>query len=203
MLTVVNEGTSPPSIVVIAGPNGAGKSTIAPLFLRDLLGVREFVNADAIARGLSGFDADAAAIAAGRVMLARLRELQQRHSSFAFETTLASRSFAPRLANARRLGYRIHVVFLWLPSEEIAITRVRERVRQGGHDIPEDVVRRRYQRGLRNFFLLYMPLADRWTVYDNSAVEGPRQIATGGTRLQERCDDEDTWKAIRSQAHVD
>ncbi|MCC6409985.1 MAG: AAA family ATPase [Planctomycetes bacterium] len=139
---------------MIAGPNGAGKSTTAPALLRDLLGIREFVNADAIAQGMSGFDPDSAAIAAGRAMLRRLTELSRARRDFAFETTLASRSFAPWIERLRRDGYAFTLVFLWLPSPEIAIARVAQRVAAGGHDVPAGTIRRRFDRGLANFFRL-------------------------------------------------
>src|SRR5207245_5581410 len=121
-----------PSIVILAGPNGAGKSTVAPALLRGALAVNEFVNADVIASGLSAFDPDSAAIAAGRVMLARIRELASQRVNFAFETTLASRSFAPWLRQLVTSGYSAHLVFLWLPSADFAVDRVAERVRTGG-----------------------------------------------------------------------
>src|SRR5262245_18781620 len=151
-----------PLVMVIAGPNGAGKTTIAPSLLRDFFGVRDFVNADIIASGISGFDPDRAAMAAGRMMLGRLHELADQRQSFAFETTLASRHFAPWIAGLRREGYRFSLVFLWLPSAEEAIRRVELRVRAGGHDVPADTIRRRFGRGLVNFFDLYRGLADEW-----------------------------------------
>ena len=143
-----------PSVVVLAGPNGAGKSTAAPALLQGTLGVTEFVNADDIARGLSAFNAERAALPAGRVMLARLHELARRRMSFAFETTLASRSFAPWLTGLKRDGYSIHMLFLWLPSADFALDRVADRVRMGGHSVPAETVRRRYRAGIRNFFNL-------------------------------------------------
>lgn len=141
-----------PSVVVVAGPNGAGKTTAAPFLLRDSFGIQEFVNADPIAAGLSAFAPESVAIAAGRVMLARIEELARRRLSFGFETTLASRSFAPWLQRRVADGYSVHLVFLWLASPELAIARVARRVELGGHAVPEEVVRRRYAAGLRNFF---------------------------------------------------
>ena len=168
-----------PKVAVIAGPNGAGKSTIAPALLCDVFGIREFVNADVIARGMSAFDPDSAAIAAGRVMLSRLHELAEARADFAFETTLASRSFAPWIAKLRDSDYFFHLAFVWIPSPDVSVARVRHRVASGGHHVPDDVVRRRYERGIDNFFRLYRPIADRWRVLDNTARGAPRLIAEG------------------------
>ncbi len=167
-----------PSIVVLAGPNGAGKTTAAPFLLRDALSVREYVNADPIAQGLSAFGPESVAVAAGRLMLARIDELAQQRVSFGFETTLASRSFAPWLRARLDEGYSVHLVFLWLASPELAIARVRRRVQLGGHDVPEEVVRRRYAAGQRNFFELYRPLVSSWRMYD-SGSRMPQLIARG------------------------
>jgi predicted ABC-type ATPase len=188
---------APPSLVVIAGPNGAGKSTTAPALLSGLLGITEFVNADVIAQGLSAFNAQGAAIAAGRIMLTRLKELATARESFAFETTLASKSFAPWIGELMAGGYQFHLVFFWLPSPELAVERVAERVRSGGHHVPEDVVRRRYTRGLKNFFSLYQPLATTWYVYDNSESRIPRLIAGGRGNAEEAIVDFETWRAIK------
>jgi predicted ABC-type ATPase len=170
---------SAPSIVVVAGPNGAGKSTLAPFLLRDALAVFEFVNADQIASGLSAFHPESVAVAAGRLMLARLTELARRRESFGFETTLASRSFAPWLRARIADGYTVQLLYLWLASPEIALARVAGRVARGGHLVPDDIVRRRYAAGLRNFFGLYQPIATTWRVYDASAVGPPRMVARG------------------------
>jgi predicted ABC-type ATPase len=174
---------SAPKVVVLAGPNGAGKSTSAEAILKGALGVDEFVNADVIALGLSGFEPDRAAMAAGRIMLARLHELAQRRQSFAFETTLASRTFAPWLADLIRDGYQFHLVFLWLPSADMAVARVAARVRDGGHNVPEETIRRRYDAGLRNFFGLYRPMASTWKLCDNSEARQTRLIAAGDADL--------------------
>jgi predicted ABC-type ATPase len=168
-----------PHLVLIAGPNGAGKSTAAPIILREFLGVGEFVNADTIALGLSNFQPEAVAIQAGRVMLRRLHELAAKRVDFAFESTVASRSFAPWITGLKRRGYVFYLVYLWLPSPEMAIARVKARVKMGGHSVPDNVVRRRYIGGRRNFFELYRPLADRWFFYDNAEASGPSLIAEG------------------------
>lgn len=157
---------SRPLCVVIAGPNGAGKSTAAPFLLRDALEVKEFVNADTIAAGLAGYEPNRAAIQAGRLMLERLRALATNGESFAFETTLATRSFVPLLRRLQAQGYTVGLLFFWLPSADYALARVRVRVAEGGHDIPEDVVRRRFAPGLRNFLGLYSALVDFWAIYD-------------------------------------
>jgi len=185
-----------PNLIVIAGPNGAGKSTVAPTLLRDLLGIDEFVNADVIARGLSAFDPESAAIQAGRIMLQRLRELAQQRADFAFETTLASRVFAPWVAGLAESGYLFRLVYLWVESAELCITRIAERVRTGGHDIPHDVVRRRYSAGLRNFFELYRPLAETWQVYDNSCGPPVHLVAEGHHDHISSVYDESIWSSV-------
>jgi len=188
-----------PSVILLGGPNGAGKSTAAPALLRGSLGVTEFVNADLLASGLSGFDPDRMAMTAGRIMIQRLRELAECHRSFAFETTLASRSFAPWGARLIQSGYVFRLVYLWLPSADVAVARVAERARMGGHHVPEETVRRRYNGGLWNFFRLYRPLTATWRMYDNTGVSAPRLIASGNGVATTRVRDTATWDAIRSR----
>ena len=166
-----------PQIIIIAGPNGAGKSTLAPLLLRDKLKLTEYVNADTIALGLSAFAPENAAMEAGRVMLKRLHDLAAQRKSFAFETTLATRSYAKWLKTLMEQGYDVHLIYLWLRSPEIAIARVQERVRAGGHDVPEETIQRRYKRGVENFFALYESLATSWSVYDHSLMNAPHCLA--------------------------
>lgn len=156
--------------------------------LRGALSVPHFVNADTIAQGLAAYAPETAAIQAGRVMLARLRELASARVSFAFETTLASRSFAPWLEGLAVDGYRFHLVFLWLPSAELAIARVANRVRLGGHGVPEEVIRRRYSARIHSFHQLYQPIATIWRVYDNSQRGAMRLLATGGGDRLSVCD---------------
>lgn len=186
---------------MIGGPNGAGKTTISRAVIAETLGVAEFVNVDVIAQGLSGFDPARAAFQAGRVMLSRLRELADRHSDFAFETTMASRSFAPWLARRITDGYRLHVVFLWLNTPELAIRRVAGRVRRGGHHVPDEIIRRRYERGIANFVRLYRPLADAWRVYDNSDVGTPRLVAASVRGEFEHVFDRRAFVRIEEIAH--
>jgi len=183
-------------LAVVAGPNGAGKSTAAPALLRDQFRIREFVNADAIALGMSGFEPASAAMAAGRAMLDRLDQLAAARRSFAFETTLASRSFAPWIARRRSEGYAFGLMFLWLPTPELALARVAQRVAAGGHDVPAAIVRRRFERGLQNFFALYRPLADQWFVYDNSNLAAPRAIARGRLLDEAEVLDQEAWNAL-------
>ena len=140
--------------------------------------VREFINADDIAKEIAPQDATAVAIAAGRRMVRRIHELAIERASFAFETTLASRSFAPWIRDLLKGGYEFNLVFLWLPTPEVAIRRVQERVQRGGQSVPEATVRRRYHAGIRNFFRLYQPLASSWQMIDNSREE-PQLIAAG------------------------
>src|SRR5581483_8686978 len=148
-----------PNLILLAGPNGAGKSTAAPDLLRGALHVHEFVNADVIARGLSAFNPEGAAIEAGRVMLGRLKELASQRQNIAFESTLASRTFAPWIRGLKTNGYRFHLFYFWLPSPDHCVERVRERKSIGGHFVPENEIRRRYGRGIVNLFDLYLPIA--------------------------------------------
>lgn len=194
----VNETGSVRKVVVLAGPNGAGKSTSAAVLLRGTLGVEEFVNADVIAKGISGFAPDRVAMAAGRVMLRRIKQLASEGRSFAFETTLASRTFAPWIKRLDASMYRAHIVFLWLPNSDVAVARVAERVRMGGHNVPEATIRRRYTAGIRNFFELYQPLANSWQLIDNSVVGKPRMIALGTHEEVSEVRDNAIWAKIQA-----
>jgi predicted ABC-type ATPase len=185
-----------PDVIVIAGPNGAGKSTLAPALLRDTLHILEYVNADTIAEGLSAFAPEDASFDAGRVMLRRLRELAGERKDFAFETTLASRFYAQWLSGLQTKGYRVSIVFLWLESSELAIERVMERVRVGGHDIPDETIRRRYDRGLKNLFDLYVPFTNAWSVRDTSFARS-MEIARYTEETGQIIFNEERWKTIR------
>jgi predicted ABC-type ATPase len=185
-----------PHVFVIAGPNGAGKSTAAPALLRDLLGVAEYVNADLIAQGLSAFDTQSVAFQAGRVMLERLHQLAARRRHFAFESTLSTRGYLSWLRGLQADGYAFDLAFLWLPSPEMAVARVAERVRRGGHDVPEDVIRRRYARGLQNFFRLYWPRADRWWLFDNAGANTPGLIARGSLDHEHEIREPGLWRVL-------
>jgi predicted ABC-type ATPase len=172
-----------PQIVLVAGPNGAGKSTVAPSLLTR---IPRFLNADEIARELVTSGVEKPDIAAGRLLLQQWEDLEAERLDFAVETTLATRSFATRIARMQEKGYLFHLVFVWLPDVEQAVTRVQERVKLGGHGIPEEVIRRRYVSGLHHFFNLYLPMADTWRLYDNSALDAPALIARGRTYHRNR-----------------
>jgi len=187
-----------PTVVVIAGPNGAGKSTAAPFLLKGALGVLEFVNADQIAVGLSAYAPETVSFEAGRIMLRRLHELAQSGKSFAFESTLSSRTFAKFLRDCRSLGFRVVLFYVTLPSSELAVQRVALRVKQGGHNIPTDDVHRRFARSVSNLFNLYLPLSDRWTVLDNAS--GLLEKIASGTPHRTSVKDPEKWLLLQSIA---
>ena len=167
-----------PNLYIIAGCNGAGKTTASFTVLPKMLNCDEFINADEIARGLSPLNPEKASIDAGRLMLKRIDKLISYKKDFAFETTLATRSYRKTISRAIRKGYQVTLVFFWLDSEELAIERVRTRVLEGGHNIPEKVIRRRYYSGLKNLFEIYIPICDYWMLFNNS-VSPSELIAEG------------------------
>lgn len=185
-----------PDVIVIAGPNGAGKSTLAPALLRDTLHVLEYVNADTIAEGLSAFAPEDASFDAGRVMLGRLHELAEQGKDFAFETTLASRFYAKWLDQLKARGYRVSIIFIWIPTVELATARVDARIRLGGHSIPEETIRRRFGRGIGNFFELYVPIANSWRRYDSGQFP-PREIARYTENSGPAIFDQQIWNRIK------
>jgi len=189
---------SQPTLVVIAGPNGAGKSTAAPFLLKQAMGILEFVNADQIAAGLSAYAPETVAFAAGRIMLKRLHDLATSQASFAFESTLSSRTFAPFLARCKSQGYRVKLFYVALPSPELAINRVALRVRLGGHNIPAADIERRFHRSLHNLFELYKPLADNWTVLDNAT--GLLAPVAHGTAKRTYVEDSAKWLNLKKLA---
>jgi predicted ABC-type ATPase len=164
------------NLYVIAGPNGAGKTTFAREFLPHFAHCDEFVNADLIASGLSPFAPQDLSVRAGRLLLDRVKELANSGQDFGFETTLSGQSYKRWFKLWRARGYRIHLFFLWLPTEDLAVARVKFRVQMGGHSIPDRVIRRRFTRGLKNLFTSYMLCVDTAIVYDNSG-RAPREIA--------------------------
>jgi predicted ABC-type ATPase len=166
-------------IIIIAGPNGAGKTTFAQEFLPREAACTVFINADLIAVGLSPFAPGAADIRAGRLMLKEIALHIRRHESFAFETTLSGRRYTRMIPEWQQMGYDIKLVFLYLPDVAVGIERVRARVKQGGHNVPENIIRSRYDSGWRNFQEVYKHLVDSWVVYDNSGAI-PVLVDTGG-----------------------
>jgi predicted ABC-type ATPase len=160
--------TKKPSLYVIAGPNGSGKTTFSKKFLPDYVECLEFVNVDLIAKGLSPFTPERAMLQAGRIMLEQIHSLGNRGIDFGFETTLAGKTYLKLLNDLKQKGYSIHLFFLWIKSIKLALERIELRVQQGGHSIPEATVRRRFRRGILNFFNEYQPIVDSWVIFDNS-----------------------------------
>lgn len=184
-----------PAVVVIAGPNGAGKSTAAPYLLKQALGILEFVNADQIAVGLSAYAPETVSFEAGRIMLKRLHELAASKVSFAFESTLSSRTFALFLKRCKAEGYCVQIFYVALPTAELAVNRVALRVKLGGHNIPQSDVERRFRRSLNNLFELYLPLADRWTVLDNAS--GTLKSIAHGTAHRTYVEEPEKWLNLK------
>ena len=168
----------PKKIIIIAGPNGAGKTTFAWEYLPNEANCPIFMNADLIAAGLAPFAPETASIKAGRLMIKEIKNYATANLSFAFETTLSGKSYAKHIADWKKQGYHITMFFLSLPNAEFAIARVANRVAAGGHNIPEATIRRRFKSGLNNFQTIYKPLADSWSLYDNSKDQ-PLLLETG------------------------
>lgn len=190
-----------PNLVIISGSNGSGKSTAASSLLQNTVHIDNFVNADVIAKGLSAFQPEKVAMQAGRIMLERIHQLADDGATFAFETTLASKTFAQWIKRLKEVGYKFHLVFLWLRSEELAIFRVAERIKMGGHSVPEETIRRRYHAGLRNFFNLYLPIADRWSFYDNSDAAQFNLIAAVNNEQEIQIEQPSLWQTLKEKYH--
>ncbi len=167
-----------PTLYIIAGPNGVGKTTFASTYLPDEAKQLEFVNSDLIARGLSPFDPDSVSIEAGKIALRRIRELIKNKIGFTWETTMSGKTAASWLKEAREVGYILKIYFLWVRSPETTIQRIHQRVVEGGHNIAEDVSRRRFYKTIQNFFSIYQPLMHSWKLLENETT-GPRLIAAG------------------------
>ena len=189
-----------PKVVVLAGINGAGKTSASYEVVSQTLKVKTFVNADAIARGLNGFEPEREAVRAGRIMLEQLDALAAAREDFALETTLAARTYAARLHTLRVLGYDVYLFYYWLNDADMAVARVATRVQAGGHHIPEETIRRRYAKSVANFLELYRPLADYWEVWDNSQ---PVRVLLGcGDQEETLLDDPKAWNNFtRSAEH--
>lgn len=184
-----------PSLFIISGCNGAGKTIASYTVLPELLQIKEFVNADEIARGLSPFQPEKVSIEAGKIMLRRIKELLFQHKDFAFETTLSTRSFVGLIKQAKELGYKINLIYLWLDSVQLAIERVKMRVSEGGHNIPTETIIRRYFAGLNNFINLYSDKVDYWMLINNSKTE-LELIAEGKLGLPNQIHNNETWNLI-------
>ncbi|MCQ2078297.1 MAG: zeta toxin family protein [Bacteroidaceae bacterium] len=180
------------TLYIIAGCNGAGKTTASYTILPEIWKCKEFVNADEIARGISPFNPESVAFQAGRIMLERIDELLAMGESFSIETTLSTRSYVSLIKKAQAQGYIVNLLFFWLNSPELAIQRVAKRVSEGGHNIPTDVIIRRYQRGIDNFFKLYKDIVDFWTLVDNAS--NPRIVVAD----QETIYNEELYNIIKS-----
>lgn len=187
-----------PNLYIVAGCNGAGKTTASLTILPEILNCFEFVNADEIAKGLSPFQPEKVAIEAGRIMLNRVNQLMEQGEDFAFETTLATKSYVSYIKKAKEKNYNITLVFIYLNSTALAKQRVKERVRKGGHNIEESVIMRRYESGLKNFFQLYAPLSDFWILVDNSSENYELyEIASGEFGQIKSILNHDLWNTIK------
>jgi len=183
-----------PTLFVIAGCNGAGKTTLSKNLLPEYLGVKEFVNADEIARGLSPFNPEGVAFTAGRIMLERIHELAKEKKDFAIETTLSSKSYESLFKELKAKRYEIILLFVYLSSSKEAIKRVAKRVSEGGHNIPKEIIERRYERGLKNFKEVYLSIADGWLVFDNT--EGTSILVARMKAGKVKVMEEKTWNKI-------
>jgi predicted ABC-type ATPase len=185
-------------IVLIGGPNGAGKTTAARVLLKEFFHLRDYLNADEIAREIAPLNVESAALAAGRQLIEKMREFVRDSDSFAIETTCSGKSYLKLLKECQTTGWRIVLLYLWVPSPEYSIARVARRVSQGGHHIPDDVIRRRYQAGLWNMRHLYLPLADDARIYDNR--DGAlRLIARRAPGSFLKIADEEIWARIEEE----
>lgn len=165
-----------PKLYIIGGPNGAGKTTFANRFIPQFTECQHFVNADLIARGLSPFAPEVAMLQAGRLVLEKIKQLSSQQVDFALESTMSGRSYASLFKQLKSQGYEIHMFYIWVPDVKATLLRIKDRVRLGGHNVPEADVLRRFDRSVSNFFQLYRPLADAWTIIINREVE-PEKIA--------------------------
>lgn len=187
----------PPQFIIIGGGNGSGKSTSAAFVLP---GVIPYINADEIAKALPEAEGENKDVRASRILINAMDEYEARRDDFAIETTLASRSLAPRVRRLRENGYRFQLLFFWLASPELNIQRVAERVQKGGHHIPEDVIRRRYVGGLKNFFSIYLPLADDWRAFDNTIQNQSVLVAEHRPGQAETIYNSQTWQTMKGIA---
>jgi predicted ABC-type ATPase len=185
-----------PRLIILSGCNGAGKTTASYTFLPEILDCRDFVNSDEFAKSLSPFDPSSASVSASRYMLMRIQYLLEHNADFSIETTLATRSLVTIIRRAKEKDYKVTLIYLWLQSPELALQRVRNRVANGGHNIPEDVLRRRYRMGITYLFDTYIPLCDNWMIADNT--HPPFSVVAEGNKERTLIKDEEKFNKIRS-----
>ncbi|RBL88644.1 zeta toxin family protein [Chitinophaga flava] len=190
-----------PNLYIISGCNGAGKTTASFTILPEILHCREFVNADNIAAGLSPFNPEKVAVEAGKLMLKRIHQLLEEKEDFAFETTLATRSYKSLVEKAKKAGYKVVLLYFWLSSPEVARKRVDERVENGGHNIPTEIIERRYYRGIHNLINIYIPICYEWSVI-NSMTSEPAIIASGFGEGEKLVINTDIWGIILQQSKI-
>ncbi len=188
------------TILVIAGPNGSGKTTTAFSLLPDLVNIYECINADEIARGLAPLHPESMALTASKLMIKRLKDLLEKEKNFAFETTASGKNYIKYLKDAQMRGYEVNLVYLWLANADIAVERVVHRVAQGGHYIPEDVIRRQYKSGMKNTLHHYLPLADRALILDNS-TKSQKVIARKSQKCGLKVENIRIWKKMQELLH--
>jgi len=184
-------------LYIMGGCNGAGKTTASYTILPEILDCDEFVNADEIAKGLSPFRPEKAGIQAGRLMLQRIKSLITKGQDFAFETTLATKSYKNFVTDAQANGYSVTLIFFYLNSQDLAVKRVETRVKEGGHDIPENVIRRRYENGLNNFFNIYSSIVDEWMFIENSGE--PYKLIAQKTKSEEKVYIDQIWSELKTK----
>jgi predicted ABC-type ATPase len=195
------------NLYIIAGCNGAGKTTASFTILPEILNCKEFVNADEIAKGLSPFQPEKVSFEAGRIMLHRINELLANNEDFAFETTLATKSYRSKVTIAQEKGYKVMLLFFWLQDVDLAIERVKTRVREGGHNIETDVIKRRYENGITNLFNIYLPIVNEALIFDNTAVKAEliaQKILGYDIEIKnkikfDKLKNRETWKATKQQ----
>lgn len=195
------------SLYIIAGCNGAGKTTASFTILPEILNCKEFVNADEIAKGLSPFQPEKVSFEAGRIMLHRINELLSNNEDFAFETTLATKSYRSKVTIAQEKGYKVMLLFFWLQDVDLAIERVKTRVREGGHNIETDVIKRRYENGITNLFNIYLPIVDEALIFDNTGVKAEliaQKILGYDIEIKneikfDKLKNRETWKVTKQQ----
>lgn len=189
-------------IFMIAGPNGAGKTTTAISLISNIVMIDEFINADEIARGLAPMHPESMSLTASKLMLRRFRELIESNKNFAFETTGSGTNYIKHLREAQMKGYEVNLMFLWLPSPDLAVERVAHRVKQGGHHVPEDTIRRRYCSGVKNLIKHYLPLVDKALVLDNSIAGLNKVIAIKQAVDELKIEQPIIWKEIQEVANA-